>query len=62
MTREELDRILAAHKAWLNNEPGGNQANLRGADLRWADLSRADLSGAVGLPSDYNCAVQEVGK
>ena len=57
MTKEELDRILAAHKAWLNNEPGGNRANLRGADLReadliGADLSRANLSGAVGLPSD----------
>ena len=46
MTREELDRILAAHKAWLNNEPGGNRADLSGADLSGADLRRADMRGA----------------
>ena len=46
MTKEELDRILAAHKAWLNNEPGGNRADLSGANLRRADLSGANLSGA----------------
>ena len=47
MTREELDRILAAHKAWLNNEPGGNRANLSKANLSKANLSGADLSGAA---------------
>ena len=46
MTKEELVRILAAHKAWLNNEPGGNQANLSEANLSEADLSRANLRGA----------------
>ena len=46
MTREELARILAAHKAWLNGEPDGSRANLSGADLSWANLSGADLSGA----------------
>lgn len=46
MTKEELDRILAAHKAWLNNEPGGNRANLSGAILSRADLSRANMSWA----------------
>ena len=46
MTKEELGRILAAHKAWLNNEPGGNRADLSEADLSEADLSEADLSWA----------------
>lgn len=51
MTQEELAKILELHKKWLNDEEGGERANLSGADLRWADLSRAnlrwaDLSGA----------------
>ena len=56
MTKEELARILAAHKAWLNDEPGGSRANLSradlsganliGANLSRANLRRADLSGA----------------
>ena len=33
VTKDELTRILAAHKAWLNNEAGGVKANLSGADL-----------------------------
>ena len=59
MTKEELARILAAHKAWLNDEPGGSRANLSradlsganliGANLIGANLSRANLSGAKGL-------------
>lgn len=44
MTKEELARILAAHKAWLNGEPGGSRANLR----------EADLSGAEGLLQSCN--------
>ena len=51
MTKEELARILAAHKAWLNGGSDGSGADLRGANLsganlRGADLRRADLSGA----------------
>lgn len=67
MTKEELDRILAAHKAWLNNEPGGNRAILSGAilsgaDLRWADLrgadmSRTDMSGAILSGADMSWAI-----
>ena len=51
-----LTQILELHKKWLNNEDGGERANLRGANLSganlrgaylWdADLSGADLSGA----------------
>ena len=46
MTREELQEILDKHKKWLENEDGGEKANLRKADLRNADLSDADLSDA----------------
>lgn len=52
----ELKKILEAHKKWLNDEEGGERADLRGADLncadlrnanlRYADLSGANLSGA----------------
>lgn len=51
MTQNELNEILVAHKAWLEGEPEGRKANLRGAylqeaDLREADLWEADLRGA----------------
>ena len=46
ISRDELNNILKKHTMWLDNEPGGERANLRGADLREADLSEADLSCA----------------
>ena len=46
MTQEELNEILEKHRKWLNDEEGGERADLRWADLRWADLSGADLSRA----------------
>ena len=46
LTQEELNKILDLHKKWLNNEAGGQRANLAGADLSGADLTGADLSGA----------------
>ena len=56
MEKKKLDEILKKHAAWLNDEDGGERAdlscaflsdaNLRDADLRGADLSGADLSGA----------------
>lgn len=36
MTQEELDKILADHKNWLEGVEGGAKA-----DLRYADLSEA---------------------
>ena len=50
-TPEELKTILAKHKAWLNEEKGGERAdlshvNLSGANLSGADLCRANLSNA----------------
>ena len=51
MNRKDLEIVLAKHKKWLNDEEGGERANLSEADLseanlRWANLSGADLSGA----------------
>ena len=56
MNNIDLKTILEKHKMWLNDEDGGEMANLSGADLRWANLrwanlrwanlSGADLSGA----------------
>ena len=51
ISKEELNEILQKHKMWLNNDKGGERADLRGtdlknADLRFADLKNADLRGA----------------
>ena len=51
MEKEKLDEILKKHAAWLNNEDGGERADLSCADLGGADLGGADLSGA-----DLSCA------
>ena len=67
MKQEELQKILDAHKKWINGEDGGARADLRGADLgganlrganlsyanlRYADLRYADLRGA---DLDFSC-------
>lgn len=36
MDRAELDKKLELHKKWLNNEPGGERADLQGANLQGA--------------------------
>jgi len=56
MEDEKLEDILAKHKLWLEDKPGGERANLRCAnlqkanlqcaDLQWADLQGADLQWA----------------
>ena len=57
MTREELQEILDKHKKWLNDEDGGEKANLEGAELRYADLRGANLEDADlrGANLDYSC-------
>ena len=42
-TKEQLTEILAKHKAWINNEDGGEKADLSGADLSDANLRGANL-------------------
>ncbi len=46
MTESQLKEVLEKHKKWLNNEPDGERANLRGADLQRANLRGANLQGA----------------
>ena len=42
-TKAQLAELLAKHRSWLNNEDGGERANLSSADLSSADLSYANL-------------------
>ena len=56
MTKTELTDILDKHKNWLNNESGGERANLLYADLRNADLFGAVLRGAVLRSADLRGA------
>lgn len=46
MEQDKLNEILRRHKMWLNDEEGGESANLESANLRGADLdfSCLDLS------------------
>ena len=67
MTQKELKIILDRHRKWLNDEEGGERANLYRADLReanlcGADLREANLCGANfreanlhGANLDYSC-------
>lgn len=46
-----IQEVLARHKKWLENDEGGQRANLQGANLwnaslQGADLRDADLQGA----------------
>ena len=46
MTNNKIKNVLDKHLKWLNNEDGGERANLCGANLCDADLRDADLRGA----------------
>ena len=41
-----IQEVLARHKKWLENDEGGQRADLLDADLRSADLRSADLRSA----------------
>lgn len=45
MTQEKLNEILDKHSKWLNDEDGGEPADLRDTDLSGFDLSYRDLRG-----------------
>ena len=46
ISQEELNKILKKHKMWLNDEEGGERADLRYTNLSDADLSKTDLTYA----------------
>ena len=46
MEAKELKKILDLHKKWLNNDKGGERADLSSANLSSADLSSANLDSA----------------
>ena len=46
ITKTELKQFLRKHKLWLEDDPKGERAYLRGAYLSGADLSGANLRGA----------------
>ncbi len=46
MDNEKLKEILERHRKWLNDEDGGERADLREANLRGANLCEANLYGA----------------
>ena len=46
ITKDALSEILKKHLSWINDEPGGEKADLSYADLSYADLRYADLSYA----------------
>ncbi len=42
-TQREAHKVLENHRKWLNNEAGGERANLRRAKLKYVDFRCADL-------------------
>ena len=50
-TTEELQTLLAKHKAWLDNEDGGERANLSDANLS----SNVFFGGSYGAPVYQAC-------
>ena len=46
MTSEEIKKVLDSHQKWINEEDGGERADLRRADLSEADLRGANLCKA----------------
>ena len=65
MTQAELDEVLVKHKKWLNEEDGGERADLRSADLRsaninfcswpiWCGSLKAHIDDEIGLQLLYH--------
>lgn len=56
VNKDELKEICEKHILWLNNEEGGERADLSGADLSGADLTGVNLSGADLYGADLSRA------
>ena len=61
ITKDALSEILKKHLSWINDEPGGEKADLSYADLRYADLSYANLSYADNPKSSWYYAFRFLG-
>ena len=57
MERKQLEKILDLHQKWLNDEVGGERANLKGAFLEGAFLEGAFLAGAKNIPFLPQCEI-----
>ena len=57
ITKDALSEILKKHLSWINDEPGGEKADLSYADLSSADLSYANLSYANLRSADLDMSV-----
>ena len=56
ISNKELNEILEKHEKWLNDEEGGERADLRGADLSYVNLYGADLREADLADANLSCA------
>jgi hypothetical protein len=56
-TKKQIEKILADHHKWLNDNEKGKRADLKYADLRYADLKYADMSNADLSNADLRYAV-----
>lgn len=56
MEQKELDEVIRKHKMWLNNEDGGERADLSFANLSGSDLSNSDLRRADLIRADLSCS------
>ncbi len=59
MKQDKLNEVVRKHKMWLNNEEGGERADLINANLKNADLSGADLSYANLNDADLRNTILE---
>ncbi|PNQ53604.1 hypothetical protein C1141_20410, partial [Vibrio agarivorans] len=56
VTQERINKIVRAHRAWLDGESAGERANLRRANLCDANLRRANLCRANLCDADLRRA------
>ena len=52
ISKEELNEILQKHKMWLNNDKGGERADLRGADLTSIETNMNTIGYNLACPEE----------
>ena len=56
MTKQAIEDMLNSHAKWLNNEYGGQRANMRDMDLRGVDMQDENMRRANMQCADMQCA------